>query len=581
MTATMTVVQRQLTGDLSEQDVASPLMHRIFAAREIDHADDLSCELKDLHPISGLKDIHKAVDVLMDALTREETIVIVGDFDADGATATTVAVKSLRMMGFKNVHYLVPNRFEFGYGLTPEIVDQAQQFKPNLIITVDNGISSFDGVERAKSLNYRVIITDHHLPAKSLPNADAIVNPNQRDCSFPSKNLAGVGVVFYLMLALKSRLQQQGYFQQQQIPIPNLTCLLDLVALGTVADVVPLDKNNRILVEQGLRRMRSKQCCIGIQALFRVAGRTINKAVSSDLGFSCGPRLNAAGRLDDMSVGIETLLTDDEQYATEMASALDTLNHERRDIENNMKGEALQLLEHAFSSLDAKVDLPVIFCLYKEGWHQGVIGILAARIRERYHRPAIIFAPADKGIIKGSARSITGLHIRDMLDRVATENPQLIDKFGGHAMAAGLSMEEEKLPQFIDAISLVIKESVDPFIFEEKLFSDGRLKRDEFNLQTADQLRFAAPWGQHFPAPVFDNQFEIIQKRILKNAHVKLILRLLIANQATATTVDAIAFNVDLDAWPEQGTVVHLLYRLDVNEFRGVSSVQLMVDRLL
>ncbi|MCK5918760.1 MAG: single-stranded-DNA-specific exonuclease RecJ [Cocleimonas sp.] len=577
----MTLVARERKGKIEAQDVASPLLHRIFAGRDIDSKDDLSCELKDLHPISQLKGIHKAVEVLIDAIESAASIVIIGDFDADGATATTVAVRSLTMMGVKNIHYLVPNRFEFGYGLTPEIVDQAQQFKPDLIITVDNGISSIDGVARAKALNCRVIITDHHLPGRSLPDADAIINPNQPDCDFPSKNLAGVGVIFYLMLALKSKLQQQDYFQQQQIPVPNLTSLLDIVALGTVADVVPLDKNNRILVEQGLKRMRSKQCCAGIQALFSVAGRNIHNAVSSDLGFSCGPRLNAAGRLDDMSIGIETLLASDYQQAMEMAAALDDLNRERREIESSMKSEALQILEKEFSTLDSEDQLPVIFCLYKEDWHQGVIGILAARIRERYHRPAIIFAPGDKGIIKGSARSITGLHIRDILDVVATQNTNLVDKFGGHAMAAGLSMAEENLPQFIDAINHVIKEQVDASVFEEKLFSDGALQRDEFNLNSADQIRFAAPWGQLFPAPVFDNQFQIIQKRILKNAHIKLTLRLIENESPTATTVDAIAFNVNLEEWPEQGALVHLLYKLDVNEFRGVSSPQLMIDRLL
>jgi len=584
--ATPTLKQRPLIGNISAQEVGSPLLQRIFSARDIDSLDELSYELKDLAPISQLKGIHKAVKILITALEAAEKIVVIGDFDADGATATTVTVKALRMMGFLQVSYLVPNRFEYGYGLTPEIVDHAQQFNPDVIITVDNGISSIEGVARANELNCRVIVTDHHLPGHQLPAAAAIINPNQPDCSFPSKNLAGVGVAFYLMLALKSALQQGGYFQQANIAIPNLTSLLDLVALGTVADVVPLDKNNRILVEQGLRRMRSQQCCVGIKALFTVAGRNIRHAVSSDLGFSCGPRLNAAGRLVDMRLGIETLLENDPQQAIERAIILDNLNIERRKIENNMKGEALQLLEQQFTHLDANEELPVIFCLYQADWHQGVIGILAARIRERYHRPAIIFAPGDQGIIKGSARSISGLHIRDILDSVATQNSQLIDKFGGHAMAAGLSLAEEKLPDFINAITNVIQQQVDPTVFQERLLSDGALKRDEFTLSNADQLRFAAPWGQHFPAPIFDNQFEIIQKRILKKAHVKLVLRLLenttaTATTATATTVNAIAFNVDLEQWPEQGTVIHLLYKLDVNEFRGVSSSQLIVERLM
>ncbi len=584
MRKAMELVQRPLTGKISTEEVASPLLQRIFAARDINSANELSHELKDLHPISQFKDIDKAVAILLEAAALGSSIVIIGDFDADGATATTVAVKALSMMGFQNIHYLVPNRFEYGYGLTPEIVDYAQQFAPDLIITVDNGISSFQGVARAKALNCAVIITDHHLPAQTLPNADAIINPNQPDCPFPSKNLAGVGVIFYLMLALKNKLQQQDYFQQQHIPIPQLTNLLDLVALGTVADVVPLDKNNRILVEQGLRRMRARQCCVGIQALFQIAGRNISQAVSSDLAFSCGPRLNAAGRLEDMSIGIETLLQTDDQQAMKMVAVLDNLNQERRKIETNMKGEALTLLEQEFTDLDinfAKNRLPVIFCLYKNDWHQGVIGILAARIRERYYRPAIIFASADNGIIKGSARSIAGIHIRDILDSVATKNPQLIDKFGGHAMAAGLSLAAEKLPLFIEAITSVIEQQIDPIFFQEKLLTDGSLKAGEFTLNSANQIRFAAPWGQYFPAPVFNNQFKIIQKRVLKNSHLKLTLCLYNGQKTTKTIVDAIAFNADLQKWSEQGEVVHLLYHLDINEFQERISVQLMVNKLL
>lgn len=581
MRNSMDLIQRKMTGKLSVEAAGSPLLQRVFAARHIDDADELSSELKHLHPISALKDIHKAVDILVNALETDERIVIIGDFDADGATATCVGVKALEMLGFKHVRYLALNRFEFGYGLTPEIVAEAQKYQTDLIITVDNGISSIEGVEAAKALGYKVLITDHHLPGRELPKADAIVNPNQSGDTFPSKNLAGVGVIFYLMLALKTKLKNSGYFQRQHSVPPNLTSLLDLVALGTVADVVPLDKNNRILVEQGLRRIRSKQCSAGLQALFSVAGRNIENAVSSDLGFNCGPRLNAAGRLKDITVGIETLLCNDFSKAMEMAMVLDNLNRERREIENNMKGEALDLLGDTFSNVDAADNIPLIFCLYKEDWHQGVIGILAARIRERYHRPAIIFAPGDNGIIKGSARSIPGLHIRDVLDLVATQNPQLIDNFGGHAMAAGLSLPEANFSCFVDAITAVINEHCEKEIFQEKVYSDGALQSDELNLNSADDIRFAAPWGQHFPAPVFDNQFEIVQKRVLKDAHVKLVLRLIENNEATGTTVEAIAFNADLNKWPEQGAWIHILYKLDVNEFRGVSSPQLMVDRLL
>lgn len=577
----MKLKQRPLTGKLSLEAVKLPLLHRVFSARGIDHEDELSTELKQLHPISQLKDIEKAVTVLVTVLEANQSLVIIGDFDADGATATTLAVKALRMMGFKKVNYLVPNRFEYGYGLTPEIVTEAQRFEPDLIITVDNGISSVEGVDKAKALGCRVIITDHHLSPLVLPNADAIVNPNQRGDTFPSKNLAGVGVIFYVMLALKNKLQSKDYFFKKHLPIPNLTSLLDLVALGTVADVVPLDKNNRILVEQGLKRIRNKQCCVGIKALFSVSGRNIASAVSSDLGFSCGPRLNAAGRLDDMSIGIETLLAVDYQQALKQSVMLDDLNRERREIEGEMKQEALALLDKTCLDLEKEENLPVIFCLYKDDWHQGVIGILAARIRERYHRPAIIFAPDKEGVIKGSARSINGLHIRDVLDLVATKNPELIDKFGGHAMAAGLSLSEKKFPEFVDAITTVIDQHYSQDIFQEILLSDGALGINELTIDHAHQLRFAAPWGQHFPAPLFDNHFEIIEKRILKEAHVKLVLRLLDDQQKTATTIDGIAFNVDLDQWPDQGAEVHLLYQLEVNEFRGIRSAQLMINQLL
>ncbi len=388
----MRLVRRELAGEFNPENAS--LLERIFAMRGISDKSELVFELKHLHPISSLKGIQTATDLLADAIKTQQRILIIGDFDADGATSTAVAVRALNLMGHTNVDYLVPNRFEFGYGLTPEIVLEAQKFSPDLIITVDNGISSIKGVEQAKALGYKVLITDHHLPAKNLPDADAIINPNQHGDEFPSKNLAGVGVIFYLMLSAKSQLQKQSYFTEKKIIAPNLTELLDLVALGTVADVVPLDQNNRILVEQGLRRMRGGKACEGIQALFRIGKRNIRNAVSSDLGFACGPRLNAAGRMDDMSLGIECLLSNDPQNAMDLASALDDLNIERRAKEDSMKAEAMELLEQLD---DDKLsgDLPPVLCLYKETWHQGVIGILAARVRERYNRPTIIFAPAE------------------------------------------------------------------------------------------------------------------------------------------------------------------------------------------
>ena len=580
----MKLVQREARGSIADKD--SSLVNRVFAKRGINQKEELGCELKQLHSISQLKGIGIAVDIIIKAFESKNNILIVGDFDADGATSTVVALKALELMGYQGkVDYLVPNRFEYGYGLTPEIVKVAAQYSPDIIITVDNGISSIDGVHQAKSQGCKVIVTDHHLPSKILPDADAIINPNQLDDEFPSKNLAGVGVIFYLMLAVKNTLQKQNYFEMNQLGTPNLTQLLDLVALGTVADVVPLDQNNRILVEQGLRRMRSGKACAGIQALFRIAKRNIQTAVSSDLGFTCGPRLNAAGRLDDMSFGIECLLSKDLNVAMEMASALDDLNIERRAIEEDMKADALKLME----ALDDEVlqgDLPEVICLYKDNWHQGVIGILAARVREKYHRPTIIFAPAndedadsnsDNREIKGSARSIPTIHIRDVLDTVASQNKKLLEKFGGHAMAAGLSLNLNQLDEFKSAICKVVRQQTNEETFKELYYSDGELIAEDFELNQAELLRYAAPWGQHFPAPVFNNQFIIVNKRLLKEKHYKLILKPL----GQSRSINAIAFNVDIDQWPDEGEKVHLLYRLEVNEFRDARSLQLMIEKLL
>lgn len=579
----MKLVRRELTGKLCKDISTATLLERVFAMRGINHHDELQIDLKNLHPISMLKDIETATKILIDAIRRQEKILIVGDFDADGATSTALAVRALRAMGHQQVDYLVPNRFEYGYGLTPEIVEEANKRSPSLIVTVDNGISSIKGVEKAKLLGIKVLITDHHLPAKETPDANAIVNPNQRGDEFPSKNLAGVGVIFYLMLALKISLQKQNYFSDNNLIAPNLTELLDLVALGTVADVVTLDQNNRILVEQGLRRMRSGKACEGIQALFRVAKRNINNAVSTDLGFACGPRLNAAGRLDDMSLGIECLLSDDAINAMDYASALDDLNIERRSIEENMKAEALSILEELDNN-KLSGDLPPVLCLYNDAWHQGVIGILAARVKERYNRPTIIFAPADamniekaNAEIKGSARSIATIHIRDILDEVASSTPGLLEKFGGHAMAAGLTLEKSRFDEFTQAICHIVNKHVREETFVELHYSDGELEAQDFDLKCANELRFAAPWGQNFPTPIFDNHFTIINKRIIKERHLKLLLR----TKGFERTVSAIYFNADLDNCPEEGAEVHLLHKLDVNEFRGSSSLQLMVEKLL
>ncbi len=579
----MKLVSRPLSGSLqtTKPSDLSPLIQRIYAGRGVNSTDELQFNLNQLLPISSLANVEQAAELLAASLQQQEQLLIVGDFDADGATATALAHRALCLMGAKHVDYLVPNRFEYGYGLTPEIVKEAQRFSPDLIITVDNGISSLEGVAAARQAGIKVLVTDHHLPAKTLPDANVIVNPNLRDDDFPSKSLAGVGVIFYVMLALKRHLQEQDYFTQQKIQPPNLLTLLDLVALGTVADVVPLDANNRILVEQGLRRVRVGQCCAGITALFEIAGGNASRAVATDFGFTCGPRLNAAGRLADMSLGIECLLTDSITEAREIASTLNDMNKERRAIETSMKNEAMRELEQLdLCSVD---NLPAVYCLYNESWHQGVVGILASRIKEMFNRPVIAFAPGEnEGEIKGSARSIKGIHMRDLLDEVASQNPELLSKFGGHAMAAGLSLESSKFNEFQQAVNLIAERYNEDDTFLETHFTDGELAAEDFTLETAEILRSAAPWGQHFPAPVFDGRFIIQNRTVLKETHLKLVLQPVLANEPIPVLpVQAIVFNIDPTLWAEVGEEIHLLYRFDVNEYKGFLSPQLVIEKLL
>ena len=572
----MQLKRRTITGKiLEEENDVFPLLKHIFAARGIDSEAELQCDLRQLHPVSQLLNVEKAADLIADIMQANQKILVVGDFDADGATSTALLIRAIKSMNYQHIDYLVPNRFEYGYGLTPEIVEEAERFQPQLIITVDNGISSIAGVATAKAKGWQVVITDHHLPAAILPNADVIVNPNQKGDEFPSKNLAGVGVSFYVMLALKKTLQTRGWFNQQGIAAPNLISLLDLVALGTVADVVPLDRNNRILVEQGLRNIRQERCCSGIKTLFQIAAKNFRRAVAADLGFACGPRLNAAGRLDDMSIGIECLLAGNDYEALEYATTLDHYNQTRREIETDMKDQALEFLETL--DLDDEKNIPPIFCLYNEDWHQGVIGILAARIKEQFHRPVIVFADADDGEIKGSARSIQGLHIRDLLDEVASQQPKLLQKFGGHAMAAGLSLRREQFDAFTTAIQAVVLAHCTEETFTEVLYSDGELEPESFTLEVAEQLRSAAPWGQLFPEPLFDGNFTIIQKQILKEKHLRLQLKPEDALQSVA----AIVFNTDVDNWPDKGQRVDLLYQFDVNEFRNQLTPQLIIRKRL
>jgi single-stranded-DNA-specific exonuclease len=557
----------------------SPLLQRVYRSRGIDSDAALEKTLQQLTPPTQLKGLPEAVAILSDAVEKQERVLIVGDFDADGATSSALGMLALKAMGLQHIDYLVPNRFDFGYGLTPEIVAVAAERKPDLIVTVDNGISSIEGVAAANDLGIRVVVTDHHLPGKETPAAAAIINPNQHGCEFPSKNLAGVGVIFYVMSALRGELRKRGWFAAQGIPEPNMANYLDIVALGTVADVVPLDHNNRILVHQGLQRIRAGRARPGILALLDVAGRQRHRLVASDLGFTVGPRLNAAGRLDDMSLGIECLLCESPDIAREMAIELDDLNRDRRAIESSMQQEALVSLDKLQLDMDStESDMPWGLCLYDSQWHQGVIGILASRIKDKFHRPVIAFANADDEgkEIKGSARSIAGLHIRDALDAVATANPGLLNKFGGHAMAAGMSLPRENFAAFQAAFDKTVKDMLTVSDLQAQIMSDGALDLHEFSIPVAQELRDAGPWGQHFPEPVFDGEFFLVQQRIVGEKHLKLVLSL--DNQGRQL-VDAIAFNVDLAQWPNnQAVKVRLAYRLDVNEFRGQQSVQLMVE---
>lgn len=549
-----------------------PLLRRLYASRGVSSAGELERSVRGMLPWQQLSGIDKAVALLYRALQEELRIVVVGDFDADGATSTALSVLALRALGCGNVTCLVPNRFDDGYGLSPEVVDQAHARGAQMILTVDNGISSHTGVDRAHELGIPVLVTDHHLPGETLPDAEAIVNPNLRDCTFPSKSLAGVGVAFYLMLALRAHLREQGWFTARGLAEPNLAELLDLVALGTVADVVPLDANNRILTWQGLSRIRAGKCRPGIKALLEIANRDAQKLAASDLGFALGPRLNAAGRLDDMSVGVALLLCDNVGEARVLASELDALNQTRKEIEQGMQAEALALCEKLERSSET---LPGGLAMYHPEWHQGVVGILASRIKERFHRPVIAFAPAGDGLLKGSGRSIQGLHMRDALERLDTLYPGMMLKFGGHAMAAGLSLEASRFEEFQQRFGDLVTEWLDPALLQGEVVSDGPLSPAEMTLEVAEMLRDAGPWGQMFPEPLFDGRFRLLQQRIVGERHLKVMVEPV----GGGPLLDGIAFNVDTTIWPDNGVrEVSLAYKLDVNEFRGNRSVQLIID---
>lgn len=564
--------RREVDSSVSLPAEIPPLLQRLYASRGVRSAADLERGVKGMLPWQHLTGIEKATEMLYQAFCEQRRIIVVGDFDADGATSTALSVLGLRSMGGANIDYLVPNRFEDGYGLSPEVVEQAHARGAQLIMTVDNGISSCVGVERAHELGIPVLVTDHHLPGDTLPDAEAIVNPNLPDCHFPSKSLAGVGVAFYLMLALRTFLRDKGWFDARGIAVPNLAELLDLVALGTVADVVPLDTNNRILTWQGLSRIRAGKCRPGIKALLEVSNRDAQKLSASDLGFALGPRLNAAGRLDDMSVGVALLLCDNLGEARVLANELDALNQTRKEIEHGMQAEALTLCERLERSSTA---LPGGLAMYHPEWHQGVVGILASRIKERFHRPVIAFAPAGDGTLKGSGRSIQGLHMRDALERLDSLYPGMIIKFGGHAMAAGLSLEEARFSEFQQRFGELATAWLDPALLQGEVVSDGPLHPGEMTIETAQLLRDGGPWGQMFPEPAFDGKFRLLQQRIVGEKHLKIMVEPLDGGPL----LDGIVFNIDTTRWPDHGVRdVELVYKLDINEFRGNRSLQLIID---
>ena len=551
-----------------------PLLHRIYAARGIADAAELNCDLKYLLPYNTLKGIAEATAQLTTAIREQQHILVIGDFDTDGATSTALAILALKAFGLKKASYLIPSRFEYGYGLTPEIVAVAATKKPQLIMTVDNGIASIDGVREANKLGIKVLVTDHHLPGEQIPEACAIVNPNQKGDEFLSKNLAGVGVVFYLMLAARATLRESDWFTSQNIPEPNMAQFLDLVALGTVADAVSLDRNNRILVAQGINRIKTGSCRPGIKALLAIAKRNYEKTSSHDFGFVIAPRLNAAGRLDDMSLGVECLLTDDPIRARSIAKELNNMNDERRGIEEDMQRQAINLV----NELQLGKDLPAGLCVFEESWHQGILGILAGRLKDKLHRPVIAFAAVNDNEIKGSARSVSNVHIKNVLDNIAAKNPGLISRFGGHAMAAGLSLKRENLETF----SIEFTKEVEKHLTLEDLhgiiYTDGELPEEYFHLKTAELLQAAGPWGAGFSEPVFIGEFTLSGQSLVGKKHLKLALHHL----NTTQEMSAIYFNVNPEAWPNSRLAkAKVIYRLGINEYNGRRSLQLIISEII
>jgi single-stranded-DNA-specific exonuclease len=573
-------------GRISQRDLPSaadslpdelhPVSRRVLLARGIREQAELGLNLQGLHPPAGLRGLETAAGLLAEATLKDQSVLIVGDFDADGATGTALAMLSLRAMGCRRLSFRVPNRFEFGYGLTVPLVETLADNPPDLLVTVDSGIACLGGVQRARQLGCRVVVTDHHLPGDQLPAAHAIVNPNGPEDAFPSKALAGVGVMFYVLSAVRRVLNERGWFNRKR-PAPNLAHLLDLVALGTVADLVPLDRNNRILVRQGLERVRRGLCRPGLMALLRHGGRDYRYASAADLGFVVGPRLNAAGRLEDMSAGIRCLLSDDADEATELAGQLDELNRQRQDLQEQMQAEAMGQVEGLVESLGAG-ELPLALCLFDASWHQGIVGLVASRVKDALHRPVIAFAPEAEGsdLLKGSARSVRGLHIRDVLAWIDAHHPGLLQAFGGHAMAAGLTLQRGGLQRFGEALEEAVEVILDGSELTSEVLTDGGVDGPELGLPLAAELEELGPWGQRFPEPLFDGTFEVLEQRVVGGAHLKMVVR----SVDGGGPVDAIAFRCSPEN-VESGRALRMLYRLAVNRWRGSASCQLVVEQIV
>ncbi|QYN45256.1 single-stranded-DNA-specific exonuclease RecJ [Gilliamella sp. ESL0441] len=569
------IIHRKLPELLPEfsKDIP-PLLQRIYALRGVSSSREIDYATRNLYNYDKLNGMDDAVEIVYSAMKNQQRIMVVGDFDTDGATSTALTVRALKQMGCQSVDYIIPDRFEDGYGLSIEVVKKAILLKTDLIITVDNGISAYEAVEFAKQANLKVIITDHHLCPEQLPQANAIVNPNLPNCTFPSKHLAGVGVAFYFMLALRAKLRQENWFNDNQITEYNIANLLDLVALGTIADVVKLDHNNRILVHQGVSRIRFGHCCEGIKALLQVAKKEGSTLSATDLAFYIAPRLNAAGRMDNMSLGVDLLLCDNYDKAFNLATDLDNLNNDRKLIEQTMHKEALSFIEKMEKK---KTSIPHFLVVHHPEWHQGIIGILSSRLKDKYYRPVISFASTQDGFLKGSGRSIKGIHLRDLLDELHHTHPDLMVSFGGHAMAVGLTIHEKNLSQFSACVEALLLKRINDELLESVIETDGEINEQDFNYSIAKQLKESGPWGEGFPEPLFDGEFIIHQQRLLADKHLKLVLE----PKNGGPIIDGIAFNVNRLEWPDFSIKqAKIVYHLDIDEFRGNQAAKLLIRYL-